>query len=80
MRLPCLERGRPALSKKNRPGADKTELVFQVPVGLSSLERGRRVKKSCAVGEVGIGFSLQISVFLFDPQKKRLVGMDQKRL
>ena len=27
------------------PGADNTELVFQIPVGLISLERGRRVKK-----------------------------------
>ena len=29
-----------------RPGgADNTELVFQIPVGLPSLERERRVKK-----------------------------------
>ena len=27
------------------PGADNTEPVFQIPVGLPSLERGRRVKK-----------------------------------
>ena len=27
------------------PGADNTEQVFQIPVGLPSLERGRRVKK-----------------------------------
>ena len=27
------------------PGGDNTEPVFQIPVGLSSLERGRRVKK-----------------------------------
>ena len=28
------------------PGADNTEPVFQIPVGLPSLERGRRVKKN----------------------------------
>ena len=28
-----------------RPGADNTELVFQIHVGLPSLETGRRVKK-----------------------------------
>ena len=27
------------------PGADNTEPVFQIPVGLPSLERGRHVKK-----------------------------------
>ena len=27
------------------PGEDNTEQVFQIPVGLPSLERGRRVKK-----------------------------------
>ena len=27
-------------------GADNTEPVFQIPVGLPSLERGRRVKKT----------------------------------
>ena len=28
-----------------RPGADNTEPVFQIPVGLPSLKRGRCVKK-----------------------------------
>ena len=28
------------------PGADNTEPVFQIPVGLPSLERGCRVKKT----------------------------------
>ena len=28
------------------PGVDNTELVFQIPVGLPSLERGRHDKKS----------------------------------
>ena len=28
------------------PGMDNTEPVFQIPVGLPSLERGRGVKKS----------------------------------
>ena len=29
----------------SRAGADNTEPVFQIPVGLPGLERGRRVKK-----------------------------------
>ena len=32
--------------KKTRPEADNTEPVFQIPVGLPSLERGRHVKKN----------------------------------
>ena len=31
--------------KKPRPGAENTEPVFQIPVGLPSLERGRRIQK-----------------------------------
>ena len=31
--------------KKTAPGADNSEPIFQIPVGLPSLVRGRRVKK-----------------------------------
>ena len=42
--------------KKTAPGADDTEPVIQVPVGLPCLERGRHAKKEVQqLGERGKG-------------------------